>query len=244
MLICIEGMDGVGKTTITKYLSQKYNIPLEEKAVKNLLGLTVEQNNKIKEKLYTLYSSKMQAWYYLMGYMSVIEDSKNKNLIVDRGFLSTYYFSYDEQNKLIFDVMAQTEGFPDLTIVLYATIEERISRIKNRNGNDKDLQKTRLYKDNYQKYFEAIKKYNIPSIIINTEFLSMEETQDIISKIVEKILVSDTDRERIISKFSLKNFSVNYCLTYEEIYSIVNNINQREMQNVLKIERKKNENIN
>ena len=37
MLISVEGLDGVGKSTISKALSSSLNIPIAEKPIKKLL---------------------------------------------------------------------------------------------------------------------------------------------------------------------------------------------------------------
>ena len=65
---------------------------------------------------------------------------------------------------------------PDLTIALYASVEKRFNIIKNRNIPDDYLKKKRLYIDGYDKYFEALTKYNMPYLLINNENLSLEET--------------------------------------------------------------------
>ena len=131
MLISVEGLDGVGKSTISKALSSSLNIPIAEKPIKKLLYLSDEQSKKITEKIYGSYSSNIQAMYYLMGYLSVLEDSKKFDLLMDRGFLSTYYFSYNVENSSLFDMFVQNYGLPDITIVLYATVESRIKRIQH-----------------------------------------------------------------------------------------------------------------
>lgn len=63
MLISVEGLDGVGKSTISKALSSSLNIPIAEKPIKKLLYLSDEQSKKITEKIYGSYSSNIQAMY-------------------------------------------------------------------------------------------------------------------------------------------------------------------------------------
>ena len=64
----------------------------------------------------------------------------------------------------------------DLTIVLYASVEKRINVIKNRNILDDYLKKKILYVDSYDKYFEALTKYNMAYLLINNKNLLLEET--------------------------------------------------------------------
>ena len=50
MLISIEGLDGVGKTTIVSNLSKALKIPNIEKPIKSLLELNPDHSKKIKKK--------------------------------------------------------------------------------------------------------------------------------------------------------------------------------------------------
>ena len=54
-----------------------------------LLNLDKEQSQQITEKIYSEpYTKKLQAMFYLLGFVSVIEESKKDNIIMDRGFVS------------------------------------------------------------------------------------------------------------------------------------------------------------
>lgn len=53
MLISIEGLDGVGKTTIVSNLSKALKIPNIEKPIKSLLELNPDHSKKLR-KNYTL----------------------------------------------------------------------------------------------------------------------------------------------------------------------------------------------
>ena len=90
MLISIEGLDGVGKSTLTSVLSSELKMPIISKPIKSLLELTPDQSKNITNKIYGNYSKNLQAMYYLLGYLSALEDGKNGSYILDRGFISTY----------------------------------------------------------------------------------------------------------------------------------------------------------
>ncbi len=214
MLISIEGLDGVGKSSLVTTLSQSTQFTVIEKPIKSLLELTPNQSNHIKEKIYGNYSSNVQAMYYLLGYLSALEDGNNQNYILDRGFLSTYYFSFCQENSELFDFFAYNYGFPDLTIVLYASINERINRIYGRNNIDKDLKKKRIYTDNYEKYLEAIHKYNIPHIAINTEKFTKEEVSKLVIKILNLWMQDGEYRNKILDIFHIDNLEQFECLNY------------------------------
>lgn len=223
MLISIEGLDGVGKSSVINYLSTSLNMLIAEKPIKKLLYLDDNQSKKIIEKIYSCYSSNLQAMYYLMGYLSVLEDAKKNNILMDRGFLSTYYFSYNEENSVLFDMFAKNYGIPDLTIVLYASVEERIKRIRNRNVFDDDLKKKRLYIDGYDKYFEAIKKYNMPYLLINNEKLSLEETSSLVLYLLELVIMKKENLSILSELFSIESLSLNNQYSFQEITELISN---------------------
>lgn len=49
MLISIEGLDGVGKTTISNAIMKSLNISLVEKPIRNLLDIDDNQSKKITQ---------------------------------------------------------------------------------------------------------------------------------------------------------------------------------------------------
>lgn len=217
MIISVEGLDGVGKSTLTSVLSSELKIPVISKPIKSLLELTPEQSKSITNKIYRNYSKNLQAMYYLFGYLSVLEDGKNGSYILDRGFISTYYFSCNKENINLFDFFALNYGFPELTILLYASIEERVRRITNRSSSDKDLMKTRIYKDDYDKHFEAIRRYNIPHIAINTEKINELEVASIVLDVIKLWTNGESNRKFVMDLFSIDNLQSTNNLTYQEL---------------------------
>ena len=76
LLISVERLNVVGKSSFTNHLASSLNMPIAEKPIKKLLYLDDEQSKKITEKIYSCYSSNIQTMYYLMGYLSILEDAK------------------------------------------------------------------------------------------------------------------------------------------------------------------------
>lgn len=234
MIISVEGLDGVGKSSLTASLSDTLKMPVITKPIKSLLELTPEQSNNITKKIYSVHSKNLQAMYYLFGYLSALEMGKNDNYILDRGFISTYYSSCSKENINLFDFFANNYGFPELTILLYASIDERIKRIVGRNNSDNDLKKIRIYKDNYDKHFEAIRRYNIPHIAINTENLSELEVTSITLDAIKLWLKDGAMQEFVMNLFNIDNLQSYNNLTYQELKEKINNNSQMQ-----KLERRK-----
>lgn len=243
MLVSVEGLDGVGKSSITNFLSSSLNMPIVEKPIKKLLYLDDEQSKKITEKIYDCYSSNIQAMYYLMGYLSVLEDAAKDDILMDRGFLSTYYFSYNKENSALFDMFVTNYGVPDLTIVLYASVKERIKRIKNRNISDDDLKKKRLYVDGYDKYFEALKKYNMPYLLINNENLSLEETSSLVLTLLKLVIEKRENLDILKNLFSIENLFLINQYSFQEVNNLISSkINSNVSINKMKVLRKRSNN--
>lgn len=178
-----------------------------------------------------------------MGYLTVLEDSKKFDLLMDRGFLSTYYFSYNVENSSLFDMFVQNYGLPDITIVLYATVESRIKRIQQRDSSDDDLKKKRLYVDGYDKYFEAIKKYNMPYLLINNENLSIEETSCLVLNLLNLVLDNKDNFDVLKEIFSIENLSGIEMYSFKEITELISDkINGNVSKEKTKVLRKRSDN--
>ncbi|MDD4282713.1 MAG: AAA family ATPase [Bacilli bacterium] len=217
MLICFEGLDGVGKSTIAREISQILDLRLVERPIKSLLDIGEEQSGTITERLYSSYSSNLQAMYYLMGYLSALEDSKREDIIFDRGLLSTYYFSFNDMNSFLFDALVNNCGSPDLTIILYASIEERLRRIRARDSSDKDLDKRRLYVDGYIKYFEGVERYKLSHYLINTENLNKDEVLVLCQRLVRAYLKGNPKNQDIQELLSIKNIDNLSKMSYDDL---------------------------
>ena len=98
--------------------------------------------------------------------------------------------------------------------MLYASIEERIKRISHRNSSDADLKRSRIYRDNYDKYFSAIENYNIPVVAVNTENIDEIKCTQMLVEIINTWLLNKQSRQEILNTFSIKNLHVNDNYSY------------------------------
>lgn len=175
MIIAIEGMDGVGKTTIAKNIAKDLDYQYIKDSLKELLEIEEEHLKKISDKIFNYKDAKIKAWYLALGDIYALKKYENKNIIMDRHILLNYFWNGNKESEDIFETQIKLFGKPDLTILLYASPEVRIKRILNRNPNDPDLKKQNIKEYGYDKLIHFLKKYNYHYVLVNTEEKSIEE---------------------------------------------------------------------
>jgi thymidylate kinase len=136
MFIVIEGLDGVGKSTITKALA------IEIDAV--ILATPGAKFNNIRSELELIYKDNHQArqLFYMSTVVSISEQvrelvNKGKNVIVDRYWLSTQVYHQWKSENHHFE-LADVENsilIPDVTLYLQLPLEQRKERLFRRKDN-------------------------------------------------------------------------------------------------------------
>ncbi len=176
MLIAIEGMDGVGKTTIAKSIEKEFNFLYVKDPLKDLFEIDNEHLVKISNKVFNSSNDCLIAWYLGLGDAFSLSMYKNQNVIMDRHILLNYFWNGNAKTEPIFKTQIEMFGKPDLTILLVANPEVRMKRIAARNPNDPDLSKQTMKKYGYDKMIYFLEKYNYHYEIINTDNLSIADT--------------------------------------------------------------------
>lgn len=184
MIVAIEGMDGVGKTTVAKKIERDLNLKYVKNPIKELLEMNEEKFLKIAYKIFKSDNNKIKTWYGALGDIYVLEKYRNEDIILDRHILLNYFFNGDEVTEEIFKAQVNTFGKPDLTIVLVASVETRMKRIFERNPNDADLLEDRKREYGYDKMIDFLERYNYNYVIVDTENLSPEETLEKCKEII------------------------------------------------------------
>ena len=182
MKIAIEGMDGVGKTTVSKKLSQKLGYVHYEQKMIDHLGMDKNLYNNLVNYVRSSNNRKMSALFYTFRLM--IDNSDNINSIVERSIVSMVYYEKDNINEKILDTIMDLEVIPDLTLILYAPVEKRIERIKKRDPNDPDLNSEEALQDGYDIMLDFVHNYDIPYIGIDTTNYSEDTVVEICKEIV------------------------------------------------------------
>jgi len=194
MKIAIEGMDGVGKSTIARMIADKYGFEYLEKPLAELFvtedadGITNLMN--IAPNIYAAEDDIIKAWFFGLGNLQSILNHKNDDVIIDRHFASNYFWNGSEKTKPIFELLLNYVSIPDITILLYASPETRIRRISLRNKNDSDLTDPEKHVLGYDKMIAFLEEFKIPYVVVDTENKDIngvfEEVSKIVSGLIEK----------------------------------------------------------
>ena len=199
MRIAIEGMDGVGKTTLAKILVKKLDYEYVDKPFKFLFdGLNLDENEikNIEWKLYETQDEALITLFYGMGLLYGTRCNLSENIIYDRHFVSNYYWHGTEETETLHNELIKLCGEPDLTILLKAKISTRMQRIYDRNHDDKDLSNCAIYDDGYDKMEKFLESNGFDYIVIDTDNLMPDEVADIALKNIEKRKIKVLTKER------------------------------------------------
>lgn len=204
MIVAVEGMDGVGKTTIAHYLSEKYGFLFIDKPIKYLFG---KNNEEVSEDLETILNviydyddPIIKTWFFALGNLMGVRNFPNQDIIIDRHFISNYFWNSDDNCQSIYNALFDIIGKPDLTLILYADAETRISRIKSRDINDPDLLDMEKYQDGFEKMMEFVQNNDMPYEVVDTSGLTIEEVQSNVDGVMEKLLAMKESKNKVKKK--------------------------------------------
>lgn len=187
--ISIEGMDGVGKTTICKMLEERLGYKRIEKPLHYLFD--EEENGfsnyiRIRNIVNNNDNRDFTAWFYCLGCLYMYDKFATQNIITDRHFASIYAWSGSDNNQDIFDLIIKKIGYPKLTVILYAQYDTIVNRLQKRDIKDKDIKRAIKSEEIYARMISFCKEKDFPFIVIDTTNLTEEEIVDIIIKKIEE----------------------------------------------------------
>lgn len=186
MIITIDGLDGAGKSTLVKSLSEKLGYECIDKPIYELFNVKGDDNylyNEIYHIQDLIYnktdSNTLKSYFTGLSLLYIKECMSDKNLIIDRGLLSAFAFNGDMNSKPVFETLINLGVFFDAAIIVTVSNEERIKRIKKRNENDPDLELDKIRNLRYDSMNQFILEHpELPCHIINTDNLTQEEVLD------------------------------------------------------------------
>lgn len=194
--VVIDGMTGVGKTSLLKIIAAKLNlVPYEE---------IFRDENDLLGKFFTAgkeWCFPMQISFLNNRFIQYKEALKLGNVVMDRSiysdpiFASFYYKSGDFKPeeyyvyKSLFNNLIESLKPPSIVIYLSVSAEEAMRRIKKRGRSD-ELQVSDSYwralHDEYSKYY---KKYRLsPLLTINVDSLDFVNNLSDQESIVRTVL--------------------------------------------------------
>ena len=182
MKIAIEGMDGVGKSTVAKKIAGDYNMLYIEKPLTKLFNTKVSDGKEtlaqVSNTIYSFDDEAIKAWFFGLGNIYSFLEYKNQDVVLDRHFASNYFWNGSPRTNTIFKSMIELIGVPDLTIVLTASIETRIQRLYTRNPKDYDITDLEKHVKGDDKMIEFLNEFQIPYIEINTDNKTSSEVYE------------------------------------------------------------------
>ncbi len=175
MIISIEGMDGVGKTTVARNIEKDLGFVYVKDPLKELFEISDENLSKISNKVFNSKNDRLIALYLALGDCYALSEYQNMNVIMDRHVLLNYFWNGNSDTESIFKMQVDCFGKPDLTILLLASPQTRRKRISSRNPNDPDLKKQRMFKEDYSIILDFLEKYGYNYVPVDTEQLSIDD---------------------------------------------------------------------
>lgn len=197
-IICVDGVVGVGKSSLGKIIAERYNIELYEEPV---------VNNPILDKYYydkKRWSFPLQIFFLNKRFQIIKNASKKGSCVMDRSIYGDVIFSkmlvedghmtaeeFELYEELLYNMLEHVEK-PKLMIYLETTVDNAISKIAKR-GRDYEQIVPRAYWEsldaNYREYFSH---YDISDIIkINVDeldFVNNEKDREYILGLIDEKL--------------------------------------------------------
>lgn len=187
--ISIEGMDGVGKSTTCKLLSERLGYKFVEKPLHYLFDESEEKFDeyiRIRDQVNANPNRIFTSWFYGLGSIYMYEMFKDENIITDRHFASNYAWSGADNNGEIYDLLIKKLGKPRLTVILYSPSETIVNRLISRDKNDSDIIKAKKSETIYKRMIDFCDKKKLPYLVIDTSNLKPDEVVDRILEELDK----------------------------------------------------------
>ena len=182
MHIAIEGIDGVGKTTLARSLARQLGFKCVEKHLHALFDSEdfchIPNYMRITEQVNASDNPTFRAWFYALGNLYLREHYRGMDIVTDRYFASNYSWNGTPENEFIFDKLIEILGKPEITFLIYANPRARMERIRQRNPEDPDLANAnQAFSDRiYERLSDFLKRHHFNHYLIDTSDKSIVES--------------------------------------------------------------------
>lgn len=191
MKIVIEGMDGVGKSTVAQKLAQRLCAKYEDGLMINFFreeGMTKEETEILKKAIDICSKNEnsiIRTWVY--GFANLFNLLHYKeDVVIDRHCLTTYFYNADDKSREIYRFMQKIMGKPEYIFILRASVDTRRKRICKRSISDPDLLDKKKMQYGYDKLEEAAQYLNLDYRILDTDDKDVDMVVDEIMKILKE----------------------------------------------------------
>lgn len=193
--ICVDGVVGVGKSSLGRIIAEKYGAILYEEPV---------LDNPILDKFYydkKRWSFPLQIFFLNKRFKMIKNASKLEKCVMDRSIYGDVIFSkmlvhdkemteeeFELYEELLYNMLEHVEK-PKLMIYLETSVDCAIEKIKKR-GRDYEQIVPRIYWEHLDKnYREYFRNYNISPILkINVDeidFVNNEKDREYVLKLID-----------------------------------------------------------
>ncbi len=171
-IICIDGVVGVGKSTLGELISKEFSMDFFLEPV---------MNNPLLDKFYydkKRYSFPLQIFFLNKRFQMIEEAFRKGNCLMDRSIYGDIIFSkmlcvdgemseeeYDVYEELL-ETMLKLVSRPKLMIYLKSSVDSAMDKIKKR-GREFELQVPKEYWESLNKHYESyFESYNLSELIV------------------------------------------------------------------------------
>lgn len=208
MLIAIEGLDGVGKTTTAKLLAKELGYSYFSKGFHLMMDASGKYDNFSTLNELALPNRKITSSYGCRSSF-VYCKMRDFDIVTERYFCTNYATKPTYSTLKSIDFCIKLIGKPALTCILYCDYDTNFNRMYKRDPNDKDFPKLERQKEFYDNLLKCAKIFKLPFLFLDTTNLSIAE-------VVDRIIF-EINQIKMQSSYKQIDFAAN------EIYDIKDN---------------------
>lgn len=175
MIIAIEGMDGVGKSTCARSLANYLNYEYVSTPIQTFFkgGNNNPEFKNTMNIMYDMTDSVVKS--YFIGLGNLVACRHKDNIVLDRHFASNYFWNGTPESEIVFKHLIELIGKPDITFLLKGSVQTRMKRLYERDPNGWDLKDPEKHVIGHDKMEVFLIRFDIPYIAIDTDNINQQK---------------------------------------------------------------------